>query len=599
VNAPQNLNALFFTAIERFGTKSAALRYKDGGVWKDITHQELARRVKHAALGLWELGIKPGEHVAILSANRPEWAIADYACLTARCANAPIYPTLPAAQVLYLLQDSNARAVFVENLDQYEKVAAVRSQAPNIEYVIAFDAVEGMDGPGVMSFQELQQRGAAVEAKYPTYREDALAVDPSALATLIYTSGTTGPPKGVMLTHSNFCTNVISSLKVLSIGPEDHCLSAAPLSHSFERMAGHYTMLHAGTMINYAESVEKIADGLLEIRPTIMIFVPRLYEKVYAGVLEKAMSGGAAKRRIFFWARAQAERWADLRLAKQPIPAMLGMKKALADKLVFAKLRAKTGGRIRFFVSGAAPLNAEIAKFFFAAGLPIVEGYGLTETTPVISANPLESIRIGTVGPPIPGVEVRIAEDGEILAKGPNIMRGYYNKPEATAEAIDTDGWFHTGDIGEFDEAGYIKITDRKKDIIVTAGGKKVAPQPIENMLKTNKFVLNAVMVGNRRKFPALLIVPNHPALEQWARERKLPFTDTASLLALPDVVSKVEREVMGCLRDLASFEMPKKITLLDRDFTIEDGEITPTLKVKRSVIEEKYRDKIDAMYQE
>jgi long-chain acyl-CoA synthetase len=456
-----------------------------------------------------------------------------------------------------------------------------------------------MDGPGMISFQELIQRGAAAVDKYPTYREDALATEPADLATLIYTSGTTGPPKGVMLTHRNFCTNVIDSLKVLHIGPEDTCLSAAPLSHSFERMAGHYTMLHAGTTINYAESVEKIPDGLKEISPTIMIFVPRLYEKVYARVLEKAMSGGALKRRIFFWARAKAEKWADLQLAHQPIPKGLAMQKAIADKLVFSKLRASTGGKIRFFVSGAAPLNAEIAKFFFAAGLPIVEGYGLTETTPVISANPLESIGIGTVGPPIPNVEVKIADDGEILAKGPNIMKGYYKKPEATAEAIDANGWFHTGDIGEFDEKGYIKITDRKKDLIVTAGGKKVAPQPIEGMLKTNKFVLNVVMVGNKRKFPSLLIVPDIDVVKAWAEERNISYTDTSSLLAQPDVAAKIEREVMGSLRDLASFEMPKKITLLEEDFTIEAGELTPTLKVKRSVVEEKYAAKIEAMYRE
>jgi long-chain acyl-CoA synthetase len=599
VNAPQTLPELFFNAIEKFGTKEAALRYKAGDTWKSITHQELAKRVKHVALGLKELGLTTGDHVAILSANRPEWAIADYGCLTARLADVPVYPTIPAVQVQYILDDSDSRAVFVENYQQYEKVAAERDKLPKLEFVIPFDPSEGMDGPGVISFQELMQRGAAAEDKYPTYREDALATEPTDLATLIYTSGTTGPPKGVMLTHRNFCTNVHDALKVLHIGPEDTCLSAAPLSHSFERMAGHYTMLHAGTTINYAESVEKIPEGLKEVNPTIMIFVPRLYEKVYARVLENAMSGGALKRRIFFWARANAERWADLRMDHQPIPKGLGVKKAIADKLVFSKLRARTGGRIRFFVSGAAPLNAEIAKFFFAAGIPIVEGYGLTETTPVISANPLESIRVGTVGPPIPNVEVKIADDGEILAKGPNIMQGYYKKPEATSEAIDGDGWFHTGDIGEFDDKGYIKITDRKKDLIVTAGGKKVAPQPIEGMLKTNKFVLNVVMVGNKRKFPSLLIVPDIDAVKAWAEERKIPYTDNAALLSQPDVVAKIEREVMGSLRDLASFEMPKKITLIEEDFTIEAGELTPTLKVKRTVVEEKYAAKIEAMYRE
>ncbi len=311
------------------------------------------------------------------------------------------------------------------------------------------------------------------------------------------------------------------------------------------------------------------------------------------------MAGGALKRRIFFWARRNAERWADRTLAGQPIPAVLAFKKKLADRLVFSKLRARTGGRVRFFVSGGAPLNPEIAKFFYAAGLAIQEGYGLTETSPVIAVNAIENLRIGTVGRPIPGVEVKIAPDGEIICRGPNVMQGYYNKPEATQEAIDEQGWFHTGDIGDLDDDGFLKITDRKKDLIVTAGGKKVAPQPIENMIKTNKYVLNAVMVGDKRKFPALLVVPNLEALSKWAGERNLSVDQPSAFLSQPDVVAKMEREVMGSLRDLASFEMPKKMTLLEQDFTIENGELTPTLKVKRRVVEDKYRDKIEALYAE
>ncbi len=599
MSAPRTLNELFFTAVERFGTKQAALRYKDGDVWKDVTHQEVARRVKHAALGLKELGILPGERVAILSENRPEWAMADFATLTAGCADVPVYPTLPAAQVSYILNDSDARAVFVEGTLQFEKVAAIRDATPKLEFVIVFTVAEGMAGPGVISFQELAQRGAAADGKYPKYREEALAVDPDSLATLIYTSGTTGPPKGVMLTHRNFCSNVHAGLQVLSVGPDDSCLSLLPLSHSFERMAGHYVMFHAGTTISYAESIEKVPVNLGEVKPTVVLSVPRLFEKIYARVLENAMAGGAVKRRIFFWARRNAERWADLKLAGQPIPAILGVKKAIADRLVFSKLRARTGGRVRFFVSGGAPLNREIAKFFFAAGLPILEGYGLTESSPVITVNPYEALRIGTVGAPIPGVEVKVAPDGEILARGPNIMKGYHKKPEATAEAIDSEGWLHTGDIGELDSAGYVIITDRKKDLIVTASGKNIAPQPIENMIKTNRFVLNAVMIGDKRKFPALLVVPDFDAITAWANERGLTYSDIPSMLALPDVTAKVEREVMGSLRDLASFEMPKKLLLLEEDFTIESGELTPTLKVKRRVVEQRYRARIDALYAE
>ncbi len=596
---PQNLNELFFNAVERFGTKSAALRYKEGGVWKDITHQELARLVRHGSLGLRELGLQSGDRVAIVSQNRPEWAISDYACLTAGCADVTIYPTLTASQTAYVLNDSGARAVIVEDQTQYDKIMAVRSELECVEHVVVIDAAEGMHARGVISFQELLKRGAAAESGYPSYREDALKVKPGNLATLIYTSGTTGPPKGVMLTHGNFCSNIIAVLQVLSIGPEDHALSAAPLSHSFERMAGHYTMLHCGATISYAESIERLPDNLVEVRPSVMVFAPRLYEKLYAAVREKALSGGALKQRIFLWACRSADQWADLKLAKQPIPGTIALKKAIADKLVFSKLKARTGGRVRLFVSGAAPLNPDVAKFFFAASLPITEGYGLTETSPAISVNPLESIRIGTVGPPIPGVEVKIAPDGEILTRGPHIMMGYYKKPAETAEVIDSEGWFHTGDIGEFDAAGYLKITDRKKDIIVTAGGKNIAPQPIESMVRNNRFVLNAVMIGDKRRFPCLLVVPNLETLKSWGAEKGLQFRDAASFLAHPDVTVKMEQEVMSTLDNLAQFEKPKKLVLLEEDFTIERGEVTPTLKVKRHVVEEKYKAKIDALYEE
>ena len=596
MNSPETLTQLFFDAIDRFSSKRAALRFKKDGAWHDITHQELKRRVHHAAIGLMELGVSPGDRIGILSANRPEWAIADFACLTARCVDVSVYPSIPAHQVAYILKDSRACAVFVADRSQYQKIVESRSELPDLQHIITFDT--GIEGPGVLSLRDLCQRGGAAESAYPHYQRNACSVSPSDLATLIYTSGTTGEPKGVMLTHHNLSSNAAAALRVLPIGPDDSCLSVLPLSHSFERMAGHYTMIQAGATINYAESLDQLMVNIREVKPTIMLSVPRLYEKIYARVLESAMVGGAVKRRIFFWARRAAEAWADLKLAAKPIPTGLAFKKKVADMLVFSKLQAWTGGRVRYFVTGAAPLAPEIAKFFYAAGLPIVEGYGLTESAPLIAVNPLEALRIGTVGPPAPGVEVKIAPDGEILARGPNIMRGYYNKPDATREAVDPDGWLHTGDIGELDGDGYLKITDRKKDIIVTAGGKNIAPQPIENMVKTNKFVLNAVMIGDKRKFPAILVVPNTDALERWARERRI-LAEPNELLGQQDVVAKVEREVMGCLRDLASYEMPKKVLIIKKDFTIEDGELTPTLKVKRRVVEQKYGDLIEQLYAE
>jgi long-chain acyl-CoA synthetase len=459
-----------------------------------------------------------------------------------------------------------------------------------------FDAAAKRDG--VLSLAEVEERGRQAAARHQGWKTDALAVQSTDLATIIYTSGTTGDPKGVMLTHGNITSNVVAALEVMPIAVGDESLSMLPLSHIFERMVD-YTLYHGGVVINYAESFETVAANLQEVKPTIVLSVPRLYEKVYARVLENALSGSGLKRRIFFWAKGVGEEWANHTLAGLPIPTGLALQKKLADRLVFSKLQARTGGRIKFFVSGGAPLSAEIAKFFLGAGLPIAEGYGLTETSPVLTLNPLERIKLGTVGKAIPGVQVRIAPDGEILAKGPGIMRGYYNKPEATAEAIDGDGWFHTGDIGELDADGYLKITDRKKDLIVTAGGKNIAPQPIENLVKTNKFVLNAVMLGDKRKFTIMLVVPNLEALEPWAKERNLAYGSPVELLRLPDVQAKMEREVMGNLRDLAKFEMPKRVVLLDRDFTIESGHLTPTLKVKRRAVEKTYKDLIDRTYAE
>jgi long-chain acyl-CoA synthetase len=595
VKTPTTLTQLFFDAVDRYSSKRAALQYKAGGAWHDITHQELSQRVRHTALGLKELGVQKGDRVAILSNNRPEWAVADYACLAAHTIDVPVYPTLPAKQVAYILRDSGAVAVFVADKAQYDKVAETRGEIPGLKHVIVFDGA--FDGAGVRTLQEVQALGAAAESKHRRFQEDALSAAPEDVATLIYTSGTTGDPKGVMLTHGNFVSNVLGALAVLHIGPDDSTLSLLPLSHSFERMAGHYTMLHAGVTIAYAESLDTVAANMVEVKPTIALAVPRLYEKIYARVLENALSGSGLKRGIFFWAKRNAETWAELTLDKKPVSGTLAMKKGLADRLVFSKLRARTGGRIRFFVSGAAPLSADIAKFFYAAGMPIIEGYGLTETSPVITVNPYEAPRLGTVGKPIPHVDVKIAPDGEILCRGPNVMKGYYNKPDATREVIDADGWFHTGDIGELDRDGYLKITDRKKDIIVTAGGKNIAPQPIENLVKTNKFVLNAVMLGDKRKFPIMLVVLNPDAVKALAKEQSLPASDYAALLAQPDIAARIEREVMANLRDLASYEMPKKLVLLKDDFTIESGELTPTLKVKRRVVEKKYAREIEAAY--
>jgi long-chain acyl-CoA synthetase len=593
---PGTLTRLFFDAIDRHRAAPAAYRHKAGGRWVALTHDEVAERVQAVSLGLRELGVKPGDRVSIISENRPEWAIADYACLCARAADVPIYPTLPAKQAEYILRDSGAVAVFCSDAAQLAKVLEVRGAVQSLRHVIVFDAAAKQGG--AMTLAELEALGRGAAARYPRFREDALAVSPDQLATLIYTSGTTGDPKGVMLSHNNLWSNVQTSLQVMPVGAGDESLSMLPLSHVFERMVD-YTLFQAGVVINYAESMELVRQNLVEVRPTVVLSVPRFYEKVYAAVLEKALAGGRAKRKIFEWAKRTGDEWATYKLAGLRVNPALAIRHLIADRLVFSKLRARTGGRLRMFVSGGAPLSTDIARFFFSAGLPIAEGYGLTETSPVLTLNPLERIKVGTVGKTIPEVRLKIAPDGEILAQGPGIMQGYYNKPEATHEAIDADGWFHTGDIGEVDAEGYVKITDRKKDLIVTAGGKNIAPQPIENLVKSNKYVANAVMLGDKRKFPIMLVVPNFDQLERWAAERRLAFTSRDQLIALPDVHAKVEREVMGELRDLAKFEMPKRVLLLEHDFTLESGELTPTLKVKRRAVERRYKDLVDRVYAE
>ena len=590
---PGTLNQLFFIAARKWN-KPDAMMIRVDGQWQPISHATILERVRRIALGLSAIGVARGDRVAILSENRPEWAMADYACLTSGFADVPIYATLPAEQIPYLLEDSGAVAIFVSTVAQAAKVASIRKQCRRLLHVIAFDEAARHDAD--LTLRDLEAKGASADTveRAREYEQMAMDVQPDALATIIYTSGTTGSPKGVMLTHDNIHSNIEATRRVVPI-ENDVAISFLPLCHIFERM-GDYWFFVTGTSVAYVESFEKVSEALAEVRPTIALSVPRLYEKMYARVLENALAGGALKKRIFFWARAVADRWANETLAGRKPGTFLGAQYALAQRLVFSKLKARTGGRLRYFVSGGAPLATEINKFFYAAGLTILEGYGLTETSPVIGVNTPVNFRIGTIGKPIDGVEVKIAPDGEILTRGPHVMKGYFNKPDATAEAIDAERWFHTGDIGVIED-GFIRITDRKKDIIVTAGGKNIAPQPIENMVKTNKFVSQAVMIGDRRKFPVLLVVPNYEQIEKWAKEKNIIWTDRSQLLAMPMIHAKVDQEVRSKLTGLAPFEMPKKIALLGADFTVDGGELTPTLKVKRRVIEKNYKSLIDSLY--
>ncbi|HEX6251708.1 MAG TPA: long-chain fatty acid--CoA ligase [Gemmatimonadaceae bacterium] len=591
---PGTLTELFFTAAERFDKPDAFL-VKTDGTYRPISHRQIVERVRHAALALRELGIERGARVAIVSETRAEWAIADYACLTAGLTDVPIYPSLPPDQILYILQNSGAVAAFVSTRIQAKKVESIRSQVPALRAVISFEPAGGASD---MTLFDLESQGRALETPelVGKYRHEALTATPDDLATIIYTSGTTGVPKGVMLTHDNLYSNVFASVRALPIEGADTSLSFLPLSHIFARMADHYLMFATGTTIAYAESFESVPVNLAEVRPTLVLSVPRLYEKFHARALENAISAGGMKQKIFFWATAVGAKWADARLAGQSPGPLLKAQYALARKLVYSKLHTRTGGRLRYFVSGGAPLSPEINKFFYAAGLPILEGYGLTETSPVIAVNTPDAFRIGTVGRPIDGVEVKIAQDGEILTRGPHVMRGYYNDPEATRAVIDDDGWFHTGDIGVLED-GFLRITDRKKDIIVTAGGKNIAPQPLENRLAANKLVNQAVMIGDRRKYPVMLIVPDFDQLERTAREQGLAWKDRSALIAMPEVRAIMERAMHESLAGVASFELPKKVGLLEQEFTIDRGELTPTQKIKRRVIDERYRELIDSLY--
>ena len=597
MTTPRTLTDLYFGALDNYLQRPVVMRRKIDGRWTDLSYRGLADQVKETAFGLTALGITAGDRVAILSENRPEWAIADYACLSDRCTDVPIYPTLPAKQIEYLLNDSGSVAIFVSTQVQCDKILEIRANVPGLKHIFAMDAT--VTGAGVVSMHALREKGRSSGLDAGRWRTDALTVKPDDLATFIYTSGTTGDPKGVMLTHGNLTSNVVAGLSVLGLASNDECLSFLPLSHVFERMAGHYVMMHAGVIINYATSIDTVAAELVEVHPTVVLSVPRLFEKIYAKVLEGAGSGSFLKKAIFHWAKRTGEEYVDLTMAHKPIPGGLAFGRRLAHKLVFSKLHARTGGRLRFFVSGGAPLLAEIARFFHAAGLPILEGYGLTETSPVITVNTFDHWKIGTVGQKVPGVEVKIAEDGEILTRGPHVMKGYYHKPEATRDALEPDGWFHTGDIGEIDAEGFLRITDRKKDIIVTAGGKKIAPQPIEGTTKTSPFVSNAVMIGDKRKFPLMLVVPNFDNLESWAKHKGLTYADRPALAKMPEARAKIEREVLKVLRDLAHFEVPKKFIIVPRDFTIESGELTPKMSVKRKVVEKNYAAQIEAAYAE
>lgn len=594
-NEPATLPDVFRQAIRNHDLDDA-LNYKRDGEWKSISSGEMISRIESIALGLYSLGFRKGDKAAILAANSPEWTLADAGCQFAGIVDVPIYTTLAVNSIKYILNDSEAKIIFLENRAEYDRIAEILAESGSIEKLIFFDAGD-VDLPNALSLSQLEAAGERLEdQRLDLLAELTAAVRADDLATLIYTSGTTGEPKGVILTHSNIISNVIDAGEKYDFSIHDISLSVLPLTHVFERSAM-YLYIFNGMSVFYAESVDKVPENLRDVRPTIFVGVPRIFEKVYAKAKLKAAQTGGLKEKIFDWAIEVAKEFALQNEKHETVSFFLSLKHRVADALVYSKLREFFGGRLRACITGGAALPDDIFLIFTGAGITIMQGYGLTETSPVITSSNPSEVKLGTVGKPIRNMRVRIAEDGEIEALGPGVMLGYYNKPDATRDAFTDDGWFKTGDIGQIDDEGFLRITDRKKELFKTSGGKYIAPSPIEQMIRSSRFVSQVVLVGNERKFAAALLVPNFEMLESYVKLKGLDARTPAAMCAHPRIINLIERQIESATQSLARFEKVKKVALLENELSVEGGELTPTLKIKRRVVEEKYRDVIESLY--
>jgi long-chain acyl-CoA synthetase len=592
---PETIGQIFLRSVSQYRLPNA-LNYKSGGEWIAISSEEMVEMAEAVACGLNSLGLKKGDRAAILSGNSPKWTLSDAGCQFAGVIDVPIYTTLSPDAVRYILQDSGARVLFIENSPAYERIRSAIERLDTVEHVIVFDdsEIEGVDS---ISFSALLDRGRTARVDdegLPARLLSAISSDD--LATLIYTSGTTGEPKGVMLTHANLISNIVDASEKYAFTGQDISLSVLPLSHVFER-TGMYVYIMYGMCVHYAESIERVPDNLKDVRPTIFIGVPRIFEKVFERARLKAAQAGRFNEIVFDWAIDVAKQYSAANEAGQPIPLALTAKHGVADKLVFSKLRDFFGGRLRLCITGGAALPDDIYLIFTGAGISIMQGYGLTETSPVVSSNNPSALKVGTVGRPIRNVSVRIAADGEIEVTGPGVMKGYYHKERETAEAFTEDGWFRTGDIGHLDDDGFLVITDRKKELFKTSGGKYIAPSPIEQKLRSSRFISQAVLVGSERKFPAALIVPNFEMLESYAKLKELDISTPAEFCRHPRILDLFRRQIDAATSDLGQFEKVKKFALLENELTVDGDELTPTLKVKRRVIDDKYRGVINEMY--
>lgn len=590
---------LYRYLTEDYGLKKGGhvIQRKVEGEYKGIGYKELKDETDLFAFGLSALGLKKNDCVALISENRPEWVYADFAMQMLGIINVPLYPSLTSDSIEYILNDSESKAIIVSTGFQLNKVQKIVHKCKHLKYIIILNEHEDVTtSENLLTFKQIQEKGKSLQSSIPDLvQKTSNEIKENDVCTIIYTSGTTGEPKGVILSHENIISNVNAVLDIFPITKDDVFLSFLPLCHIFERMGGYYTAFAAGCTVYYAESIEKVATNLQEAKPTLMTSVPRLFERIQARIIKNVESQSPKKQKIFYWALNVGKNFAAAQ-KKGSVPLSLSIKHKLADKLVFKKLRDRTGGRLRFFISGGAALPKELGEFFEAVGIKIVEGYGLTESSPVITANRPDDYKFGTVGKPLPGVEVKIAPDGEILARGPNIMQGYYKKKKETEETI-INGWLHTGDIGVFDPEGYLMITDRKKHLFKTSAGKYIAPTHIENTFLASKYIDQFVLIGDRRMFLSALIVPDYEALKEYADSHKIPYTNESELTSNEQIYKLIEDDMAKFQKKLANYERVRKFALLDKPFTIETGEITPSLKIKRKVVEEKYNQLIERMY--
>lgn len=587
---------MYFKQAERNKGK-VVIKHKINGKWVDVTWDQNKETTESLACGLIKLGIKPQEKVCILSENRNEWYISDIAIQSIGAVTVPIYATNIPDQVAYIINNSDAVAIIVSTELQYNKVKAKKNELPNLRHIISIDKLENKHD--VLWFYDVIASGKS-DALKEEFKKRFQNINSEDLATIIYTSGTTGDPKGVMLTHSNLLSITDAAFQAFKDEiSEEVMLSFLPLSHGYARIADFYVPIyHARGIQAIAESIDKVADNLKEIRPTMFVSVPRVYEKVYGKIISQVEADKPLKKKIFYWAVSVGSDAAKYFMEDKPLPLFLLIKYKLASVLVFKKIKQAVGGRLKFAISGGAPLSKELGEFFFALGIKIVEGYGLTETSAVFMANPPKKVKFGTVGKPFDNYQIKIAPDGEILLKGSNIMKGYYKKPEETREVLDDDGWLHSGDIGFIDKDGYLHITDRKKDLIVTAGGKNIAPQPIENKLKMNMYIEEAVMIGDKRPYCIALIVPKFDVLQEVAKREGITFSSNKELIEHPRIKELISGAIEDVNKGLAKYETIKKFGIIPQLFSQETGELTPTIKVKRSAVEKKYKEVIDKLYQ-